>query len=1388
MTDFTSHIEKLSPEKRALLERRLLKQTVPVAAGQVIPRRDLVSPCPLSFGQQRLWFLQQLEPNSPAYNISAAIRLSGPLDIAALERSLDTIVQRHEVLRTAFSAVEGQPVQIIGGAEPLPLLTVDLSDRSGTGQEIEVRRLMMGEGRRPFDLTQGPLIRTTLLRLAEEEHVLLLTMHHIISDGWSLGVFIRELGALYKACLAGSPPPLPELPIQYADYAVWQRQRFLEATLGDQLEYWKRQLGGALPVLDLPTDRPRPPVQTFRGATRSLVLPKSLSEKLVSLSREEGVTPFMTLLAAFQTLLYRYTGMDDIIVGSPIAGRTRIETEELIGLFVNTLVVRGDLSGNPTFRELLKRVRETAVEAYANQDVPFEKLVEMIRPERSLSRTPLFQVMCVLQAPSIDNLELGSLTISPPELDSETAKFDLTLSMVERPEGLNALFNYNTDLFDSPTITRMSEHFRTLLDAAVTDPGERLSGLRMLTDEERHQLLVEWNDTRADYPETCLHHLFEAQAERTPDAVALVVGKEKVSYRELNRRANQMAHYLRSLGVGPEVLVGICLERSVEMVVGLLGVLKAGGAYVSLDPSYPRERLAFMIEDARVAVLLTQQRLTEQLPARGEELFCVDTEWGRISQSSDGNPDSGVTSENLVYVIYTSGSTGKPKGAMNTHRGICNRLLWMQETFGLTEADRVLQKTPFSFDVSVWELFWPLLNGARLVMARPGGHRDVAHLVDLIAEQGITTVHFVPSMLQMFLEDKEVGRCTSVKRVICSGEALPYALQKRFFSRLEAELHNLYGPTEAAVDVTHWACQRRSDRQIVPIGRPVANTQIYLLDGKLEPVPIGVPGELHIGGVQVGRGYLNRSELTVERFIPDPFRNERGARLYKTGDLARYLPDGNIEYLGRLDHQVKIRGNRVELGEIETVLGQYPAVRETIVVAREDVPGEKHLVAYVVSGNVPGPTAGELRSFLNGKLPEYMLPSAFVMLEALPLTPSGKVDRGALPAPVERRASRDGYVAPKGPLEFLLAQIWEELLGVQGIGVRDDFFELGGHSLLAVRLMNQIERICGRKLPLASLFAGATIEHLAQVLLERQAADFHSPLVKIHGNGSRRPLFFLHGDFGGAVYCLNLARCLGEDQPLYALAPHGLDDSDGPATIEAMATSHLERVRSVQPEGPYLVGGYCNGGVVAFEMARQLQAQGQRVDLLVVIAASAWNAHFRVLDRLITTVGSLLGFHQSTWFQTVRHQILRFRRRHHYYVVRFTHLLRSGLDEQIAFAVKKAKKEYRTIARAVAHRRDRIASHTTLDEPLPHGERPMWEVYRKVLERYVPQPYHGRLTLIWPNEESVELSDDLILGWRKVAAEVEVHRVPGNHMTALTTHVTALGRCLKRCLDQTQEE
>ncbi|MEH2405965.1 MAG: amino acid adenylation domain-containing protein [Nostoc sp.] len=1089
MSDLVKDIANLSVEKRELLVQRLRQKKENASRTKITSQSRDSNIFPLSFAQQRLWFLEQLEPGNPFYNQPAAVRLTGALNLAVLEQSFNEILHRHEVLRTTFSTVEGQPVQVIAPTLALKLPVVDLQKLPDADREKEVLRLATKEAQMPFNLVEGSLLRCTLLRLDEAEYVLLFTMHHIISDGWSKGILIREIATLYKAFSTGEFSPLAELAIQYADFAAWQRKWLQGDVLQSQISYWKKQLEGAPSVLELPTDHPRSAVQTFQGASYSFELSVELSQALKKLSQQQGTTLFMTLLAAFQTLLWRYTGQEDIVVGSPIANRNRAEIEGLIGFFVNTLVLRTNLASNPTFGELLTRVREVALGAYTHQDLPFEKLVDELQPQRSLSYTPLFQVMFALQNAPMSALELPGLSLNLLASESGSTKFDLTLLMTETAQGLIGSLEYNTDLFESSTISRMAEHLQTLVSGIVANPQQRLSELPLLTQAEK-ALLVKWNDTSLEYPQhQCIHQLFEAQVERTSDTVAVVFDDQQLTYCELNARANQLAHYLQKLGVEPEVLVGICVERSLEMVIGLLGILKAGGAYVPLDPAYPAERLAFILQDAQIPVLLTQQRLIEKLPESQTRTVCLDTDWGSIAQQSQQNLISKCTTYNLAYIIYTSGSTGQPKGVLVNHANVVRLFVATESWYNFNQKDVFSLFHSYAFDFSVWELWGALLYGGKLVLVPYWLSRSPQDFYKLLSTQQVTVLNQTPSAFRQLIQAEEsLGDANklSLRLVIFGGEALELQSLKPWFERYGdqfPQLVNMYGITETTVHVTYRPLTSADLEAACGnfIGRPIPDLQVYLLDQYQQLVPIGVRGEIYVGGAGVARGYLNRPELTVERFIPNSFSDKPNARLYKSGDQGRYLPNGDIEYLGRIDYQVKVRGFRIELSEIEAHLSQHPAVRETVVIVRSDSASSQRIVAYVVPQKEQTLTICELRGFLELKLANYMMPAAFVILEALPLTPNGKVDRKALPVPEQIRPElEEAFIAPQTSVEKQLAVIWTQVLNLENIGINDNFFELGGDSILSLQIISKANQ-AGLYLTPKQLFQYQTIAQLAAV-------------------------------------------------------------------------------------------------------------------------------------------------------------------------------------------------------------------------------------------------------------------------------------------------------------------
>ncbi len=1067
-------------EKRQVFLQALQKEGVdfsrfPIPAGVAVEDRQA-----LSYAQQRMWFLWQLDPASAAYNLPGAVRLKGELNLGALEQAFASLVARHETLRTVFQRQADGRLAQVAITPSLAVEPLDFSSLAADQREQAVNEAATRQSLLPFDLEHGPLLRVQLLKLDAQEHVLLLTLHHIVSDGWSMNVLIDEFIRCYDAHARNEAPQLPALPIQYSDYALWQR-RWLEAgEQARQLEYWQARLGDEHPVLELPTDRSRPAMPSYQGTRHNFAIDAGLAAQLRSCAQQHNVTLFMLLLGAFNVLLHRYTGQSDIRVGVPIANRNRSEVEGLIGFFVNTQVLRTQLTGQTRVAHLLQSIKAHALGAQDHQELPFERLVEALKVERSLSHTPLFQVMYNHQPVVADIasvLTASGLELALVEWQGRTTQFDLTLDTYEKSGTLHAALTYANDLFDAPSIARMARHWISLLQAMVADGEQRIGELPMLDGDERHRLVHHWNQTAETYPtDVGIHQLIEDQVQRTPHAPALVFGATTLTYAQLDGRANQLAHALRERGVGPDVLVGVCVERSVEMVVGLLAILKAGGAYVPLDPEYPPERLAYMIEDSGITLLLSQHSLLAVLPAAGLQVIALDQAPGWLEGYSLESPTVDSHALNLAYVIYTSGSTGKPKGAGNSHRGLVNRLCWMQQAYGLNASDAVLQKTPFSFDVSVWEFFWPLMTGARLVVAAPGEHREPARLIDTIGRHGITTVHFVPSMLQAFIHEPDVHTCTCLKRIVCSGEALPLDAQVQVFAKLpNAGLFNLYGPTEAAIDVTHWTCVDEG-ADSVPIGRPIANLATYVLDAELNPVPAGVSGELYLGGTGLARSYHRRAALTSERFVPSPFVN--GERLYRSGDRVRQRADGVIEYLGRLDHQVKLRGLRIELGEIETRLIQHPSVREAVVL----VPGGKQLVAYLVLENEQ---PADLKAWLLSSLPEYMVPSHFVPLAKLPVTANGKLDRKALPLP--EAAPQQAFVAPENALQKALSAIWRDVLGVPQVGLDDNFFELGGDSIISIQVVSRA-RQAGVRLSPRDLFQYQSVRSLALVASFEQAS------------------------------------------------------------------------------------------------------------------------------------------------------------------------------------------------------------------------------------------------------------------------------------------------------------
>ena len=1168
------------------------KKTATIPPIVRVPRDQ---PLPLSFSQQRMWLMYRLAPEGTAYNMPFASRQMGPLNKLALRATIDAICRRHEAFRTTFAMTGEGPVQIIGPFQSPHWVEVDLSCLPVKQRQQEAARLIALEANVPFDLEKGHLARFVLIEIEPEDHVLVLTMHHIVGDQWSFGVIGSEFAFFYNAFCKSETPSVTPIPLQYADYAVWQRRCLTDEWLRTQSDYWQRRLAGLL-RLSLPTDYPRPLMQTFNGSHCMLELPVSLIERMKQFSAERNATVFMTLLACFQILLSRYSGQYDIAVGSPIANRTQSAVESIVGSFVNILVLRTDLSGNPTFEEMHERVRETALGAYANQDFPFDKLVETMGATRDHSSAPLVQVLFNMANAPIGEINVHGLSWVPFEVETEAAQFDLSLTS-ETGIARKAYLTFNTDLFERQTAERMLGQYSVLLHDALANPTARLSELSMLTAPERTQLLQDWNTTQQDYPQfECFPQMFERQVERTPDAVALSMGRETLRYSELNARANQLARYLRTRDVRPGVVVGIYFERSLEMVIALMAVLKAGGAYLPLDPDYPHDRLQFMAEDAEVAIVLTSEGLSGRFDARSCCVLCPEREQQRIGQELAHNLPPTATSQDLAYILYTSGSTGQPKGVEISHRALVNFLCSMRHEPGCSAQDVMVSVTTLSFDIAGLELYVPLLVGARVEIVSRTVAMDGWKLRTLCEAVHPTIMQATPATWRMLIEAGWLG--SDKLTVLCGGEALQLDLAAALLDR-SAALWNMYGPTETTI----WSTIERIERadQEITIGRPIANTEIYILDPCLQPVPIGVSGELYIGGHGLARGYRQRPELTNERFIPNPFSSVSGAKLYRTGDLARYRPDGRIVHLGRLDHQVKIRGFRIELGEIEAVLSRHPAVRQAVVTAREDQQGIKQLAAYVVcpEGQAPSPT--DLRAFVRTALPDYMMPSFFVFLDALPLTANNKVDVRALPTPVPARSDGLAHVGPRDQMEVQLIALWQQVLEVPKIGIHDNFFDLGGHSLKAAQLFFLLEQVFGRHLPLATLFQAPTIAALASVLSREEWVPPWQSLVAIQPTGTATPIFMVPGVGGNVLIFSQLAKLLGPDQPFYGLQARGLDGREAPFTsVPEMASHCVREIYQHHPRGPYILAGACTGGLIAYEIAQQLTAEGEAVTILMM--------------------------------------------------------------------------------------------------------------------------------------------------------------------------------------------
>lgn len=1365
--------------------------------------RTIEDSYPLSPIQQGMVFHSIYDRHSGVEIEQMVYTLHDGLRVPEFMLAWQRVIDRHPILRTSFRW-EGleEPVQDVNFTAQPEWNEQDLRSLPADEQQSRLSDYLNGDRKRGFDLSDKTLNRFALFRIGQRDYQFIWTFHHAIIDGRSFVIVLKEAFAYYEAFSNRKTLKLDE-PCAYRDYIEWQRLRDLRKAEN----FWRDELKdfrSPTPLVVTRSDQKAvadEPVYT----EQEIKLSTSLTSALKSLASAHQVTLNNMVQGAWALLLGRYSGESEVVFGATRAcRRSAIEgAESIVGPLINTLPMRIGMAEDAELISWLKQIRAKHISLREYEHDPLMKIQEWSEVPNGRS---LFDSLLVFENYELDTYlrAQGEGWESREFKLLEQTNYPLALSAWAGPELLLKLA-YDQKDFDDDTIKRMLGHVKTLLEGMAQNPYRRLAALPMLTEEERRQMLFDWNGSQQEYSrDACIHQLFEAQVKRTPEATAVMFERERLSYRELNAKANQLARHLRAEGIEPESLVGICMERSLDMMVGIIAILKAGGAYVPLDPAYPKERLASMLDDARPAVLLSQQRQLDRLPAHQARVICVDSDWEMIARQSEDNLDARVAPENLAYVIYTSGSTGGPKGVMIEHGSVVNFLESAAAEYEIKPADRVLQFASINFDASAEEIYPCLSRGATLVLRNDSMLASITSFLEKCREWGITVLDLPTAYWHELVERLDDGGARlpeSLRLVIIGGErAMPErvnAWANQVGSRVR--LMNTYGPTEATIVATgHDATRYKRESREVPIGRAINNTRTYILDHRLRPVPIGVTGQLHIAGAGVARGYLNRPDMTSQKFIANPFDGAGQDRLYKSGDMARYLPDGNIEFCGRVDDQVKIHGFRIELGDIESAAVGCPAIRGLVVLAREDAPGDKRLVAYIVpaSGYAAMSQAGlaqEVRDFLRRKLPAQMLPSVFVALDEFPINRNGKVDRPSLPAPDPERTDVSGaYVKPRDPLEYQLAQIWEELFDIRPIGIRDDFFDLGGHSLLSVRMIDRVEQVIGKKLSLAALFSGATIENLARVLLKQESESAKSPLIEIQAGGSKKPFFYLHGDFnGGGLYCRSLARHLGSDQPFYALQPHGLDEQSIPETIEAMAEYHLKTLRKFQPEGPYLLGGHCNGGLIAFEMARQLEAEGAKVELLVMICAAATNARYRQLQNLINRFCLFRGLGAKAaqdYFLSFRDRAIRLEKMKNYYAARFIKLFRLSERKQTTLARDKGLKRIKSLAASFSRRRQKTvlpeASNSNIPAALAEDihRQKIADAYVKAMTSYVPRQYSGRVTLFWPDDSPFEPSDDPTWGWRDVA-ETEVHTVRGGHLTCITMHASETAQILKNCIE-----
>ena len=1274
----------------------------------------------LSASQQRLWVLERLHPRNPAHNVFCGLRLTGQLDTQRFGHSWLEIVQQYDILRTVFHAVEGipQPV-VLRSCSPL-LITLDLEGISPKEREHRLSQLAREEARRPFDLSTGPLLRASLWRVTSSEHVFLLVAHRIACDEASLRVLLHQLALGYEAGPNGETAAVLA-PIQYRE-SVSRQGVVSEA----QISYWKRQLAGAPARLDLPIDRSRPPEQTFEGASQGFVIGNTQLEQLRNLGRIHGATLFTILLAAFKVLLSRYGREEDLVVGTLVSGRDDPRYANLVGPIENIVALRTDLSGRPTFTELLTRVRDVTEEAFSHQGVPFGVLLELLPLERDLSCNPVFQVAFNHRQAPVKSCWVGGISVGALEVDSGTELFDLSLNLTETADSIAGRLSYNVDLFETTTIVRMVEQFSTLLTRIPDNSSRRIFDISLLSESERCKIMVEFNATATDYRRDLrIHDLFEEQAERTPEATALICADERLTYRELNSRANRVAHYLREQGVGPEVLVGICVERSIDMLVGILGILKAGGAYVPLDPSYPKDRLAAILEDAKAPILLTQEGAVKMLPDHAARIVRLDADWPEIATQPATNPVSEVTSTNLGYVLFTSGSTGRPKGVALEHRSATIFIQWAREVFLPEEIAGTLFSTSMCFDLSVFEVFVPLSMGAKVIIAE-----NALALPKLPAAREVTLINTVPSAIAELVRMR--GIPGSVQVVNLAGEALSTALAQQIYEQSGVrKVYNLYGPTEDTTYSTYTMVTRGGE---VTIGRPLPNTQVYILDENRQLLPIGVPGELYLAGDGLARGYFGREALTNERFVSNPFANQPGARMYRTGDLARFLADGNIQYLGRIDNQVKVRGFRIELGEIESVLATHPSVQSAVVIVREDTPGDKRLVAYVIPSG-KSISRGVLKDLVRLRLPEYMVPSAFVEIETLPLSPNGKINRRLLPAPDWPTTDGERVVHPRNDLESTLVRIWQTVLGIPNIGIRDNFFDLGGHSLMAARTLAEVERVTGKEIPLSALFRGATVESLARLISEHEHARDPVVMEIQHGDNSRLPFFAIVPPGEESLGYAMLARHMGPAQTVYKIQGHApIVGSERPYSkkeMQDLTDEYIAAMRTVRPHGPYCLGGLCDGTHIAEQIVLGLEAQGEQVGL------------FAIFD---------------TW--VMQHSQIRWLWKVDYYRQRIRQMRGMSLRERLA--------SYKRVA------------ENKVDNLL--GTKPARTDWQETYwpEGFVPARFRAPVVLFKRPKQQFYYINDPLMGWgSRSEGGVEIHEIDFHHQQILREpHVRQFGETL----------